>query len=332
MVAPQLPAVKLEHQIIRCVVDGIDLLEHDFSFKIEIRLTKQWPEDQIGQHIRGDLHVLIENARLICRMLARGICVERSAKGLECEREILRRARRRALEHHVLEHVRDAHDLRSLVQCRSAHPRPQSNRPHSRHVLREYGQSVGQDGAAKSYFILRRECTHSRLRPPPLRGERLRGRRGRSSRRLELSLSPSSEDSAGALSPLRASAWKGDAPSAASGFGTSAFIERRRRPRSSRSRSFTLTRSPLFTTSSVFSVRPCLSSEMCTRPSVPGMISTKAPNAVVLLTVPSYVSPITGSAVSALTIAFARSIASPPTAAIVTRPVSSTVISAPVSS
>ena len=37
----------------------------------------------------------------------------------------------------------------------------------------------------------------------------------------------------------------------------------------------------------VRSVRPCLSSEMCTRPSVPGMISTKAPNAVVVFTVPS---------------------------------------------
>ena len=105
-----------------------------------------------------------------------------------------------------------------------------------------------------------------------------------------------------------------------SGRGTSAFIDRRRRPRSSRSISFTFTRSPFFTTSSVFSVRSWRISEMCTRPSVPGMISTNAPNGVVVFTVPSYVSPTTGSAVSACTIWRARSIASPPTAAMVTRP------------
>src|ERR1043165_5132980 len=56
------------------------------------------------------------------------------------------------------------------------------------------------------------------------------------------------------------------------------------RPRSSTSRSWTRTMSPFLTTSSVFSVRPCCSSLMCRSPSTPGMISTKAPNGVVLLT------------------------------------------------
>jgi len=45
--------------------------------------------------------------------------------------------------------------------------------------------------------------------------------------------------------------------------------------------------SPRFTTSSVLSTRACRISEMCSNASVPGMISTNAPNAVVLLTVPS---------------------------------------------
>src|SRR5207248_1573182 len=60
---------------------------------------------------------------------------------------------------------------------------------------------------------------------------------------------------------------------AVSGFSSSALRESRMRPRSSTSSSLTRTWSPFFTTSSVRSVRPCCSSEMCSRPSTPGRIS-----------------------------------------------------------
>src|ERR1051326_5048735 len=115
---------------------------------------------------------------------------------------------------------------------------------------------------------------------------------------------------------------------AASGLSISALRERRMRPRSSTSSSFTRTWSPFLTTSSVRSVRPCCSSEIWSSPSTPGMISTNAPNAVVLFTTPSYTLPTSGSCTSACTMSRARSPPSP-TAEIVTRPLSSTLISAP---
>src|SRR5438477_8276421 len=235
-------------------------------------------------------------------MLARGVGVERATEYLERQGQLLGAASPRPLEHHVLEHVRNAHLLGALVQRCRAHPRPQCDRPYSRHVLREYGQPVRQNGTAQFRFGGLRSEGHSRERPPSLPPRPPpRGRRGRSPRSERSPDSPPSPPSA----PTAAIAGESPPPDppplddSPSGFGVSAFIDRRKRPRSSRSRSLTVTRSPFFTTSSVFSVRPCLSSEMWTRPSVPGMISTKAPNAVVLLTVPSYVSPITGSAVSA---------------------------------
>ena len=52
-------------------------------------------------------------------------------------------------------------------------------------------------------------------------------------------------------------------------------------------RSFTLVMSPFLRTSSVFSVRASCNSEMWQSPSVPGVISMKAPKVVVFFTGPS---------------------------------------------
>jgi hypothetical protein len=62
------------------------------------------------------------------------------------------------------------------------------------------------------------------------------------------------------------------------------------------------------------------------------MISTKAPKAVVLLTGPSYTRPISGSATMDWIMSRALAPASPPTAATVMIPESSTEILAPVAS
>src|SRR5438477_7598602 len=203
-------------------------------------------------------------------MLARGVGVERATEYLERQGQLLGAASPRPLEHHVLEHVRNAHLLGALVQRCRAHPRPQCDRPYSRHVLREYGQPVRQNGTAQFRFGGLRSEGHSRERPPSLPPRPPRERRGRSPRspRSERSPPPPSSweppsaptaASAGA-SPLPSSLFP--LPASPSGFGESAFMDRRKRPRSSRSSSFTLTRSPFLTTSSVFSVRPCFSSEM----------------------------------------------------------------------
>src|SRR6058998_2488756 len=122
-----------------------------------------------------------------------------------------------------------------------------------------------------------------------------------------------------------------DRAGAASGFSSSALRESRMRPRSSTSSSLTRTWSPFFTTSSVRSVRPCCSSEMCSRPSTPGRISMNAPNAVVLFTTPSYTLPTSGTWTMPAMMSRARSPPSP-TAEMVTSPLSSTLISAPVCS
>src|SRR5437764_9107488 len=142
-------------------------------------------------------------------MLAGGVGVERTTEYLERQGQLLGAASPRPLEHHVLEHVRNAHLLGALVQRCCAHPRPQCDRPYSRHVLREYGQPVRQNGTAQFRFGGLRSEGHSRERPPSLPRPPPRGRRGRSPRSPRSERSPDSP-----LSPPSAptAAIAGDSP------------------------------------------------------------------------------------------------------------------------
>ena len=143
MRAPQRLVVQLEHEIVGRVLHHADLLEDHLSLECEISLPQRGPEDDVANDVGGLAQMLIEHTRLVDSVLARRIRVERAAECLEGERDLVRASRLGPLENHVLEKVRYAHAVARLVKRRGANPRTKGNRPHSRHVLREYGQSIG---------------------------------------------------------------------------------------------------------------------------------------------------------------------------------------------
>jgi len=57
--------MQLEDEIVRRVIDRVDLLQHDFSFQLQITLSKQRVEYEIGKHVCSDIDVLVEDACLI---------------------------------------------------------------------------------------------------------------------------------------------------------------------------------------------------------------------------------------------------------------------------
>jgi hypothetical protein len=65
MIAPHLLAMKLEHEVVRCIIYCIDLLEYNLPLEVEICLPEQRTENEVREHVRGDLDVLVENTRLI---------------------------------------------------------------------------------------------------------------------------------------------------------------------------------------------------------------------------------------------------------------------------
>src|SRR5256712_2068690 len=258
----------------------VDLLEHHVAFQLEVALAQQRVTHEVREDVERARQVGVEDACLKRGRVAGGVGVERTAPGLERERDLPRRAPLGPLEHHVLEQVGHAHRRSRFVGAGGAHPHAHRRRADARHALGEDDEPVR--GGGLEDLPVEPDGLHQRER-------------------------------------------------AGSGASSSAFRDSRIRPRSSTSSSFTRTLSPFFTTSSVRSVRPCCSSEMCSSPSTPGMISTKAPNAVGLFTTASYTFPTSGSCTIAAIMSRARSPPSP-TAEMVTIPESSTLISAPVCS
>src|SRR3954462_3593421 len=76
----------------------------------------------------------------------------------------------------------DAHLVGAFMQRSRAHPRPESDRPYPRHVFREYGQSVRENGTSQVRRGGLRCEGHSRERPPFLPRDPPRRRRGGSLR------------------------------------------------------------------------------------------------------------------------------------------------------
>src|SRR5256885_8641857 len=156
--------------------------------------------------------MFVQHFRLIRGVLTRCISVQRATEGLQRECQLLGAALWRAFEHHVLQHMRDAHFLGRFMERGSANPCPESDRPYSRHVFREYGQPVRQNGAAQISACGLRSEDHSRERPPPFLPRPPRERRGlsprspRSDRSGRSSLSPPSLPSPPVSAPTAASA------------------------------------------------------------------------------------------------------------------------------
>ena len=125
--APECLAMQLEHDVVRRVLDHREFFQDHAALEFQIRLTQRRTEHQIEDHIRRLRQVLVEHARLIRRVFTPGVRVQRTAERLERERQFLGGAALGALEHHVLQEVRDPHLVARLVQGRGPDPRPERN-------------------------------------------------------------------------------------------------------------------------------------------------------------------------------------------------------------
>jgi hypothetical protein len=107
---------QFEDEIVGRVFDHPDLLENHLSLEREIALAQGGVKYNVADHVCGFEQMLIEHAALIHRVLARRVRVERAAECLERQRDLVCAAALGALEHHMLEEMRDAHDLARFVE------------------------------------------------------------------------------------------------------------------------------------------------------------------------------------------------------------------------
>ncbi len=66
------------------------------------------PHDDVGQHVHRERHVLVEHLQVVAGVLLGRERVHLAADRVDGLGDVLRGPRRRALEEHVLDEVRDA--------------------------------------------------------------------------------------------------------------------------------------------------------------------------------------------------------------------------------
>ena len=115
-------------------------------------------------------HVLVEHLDVVAGVFLGGERVELAADRIDRLRNHLRRPRRRALEQHVLDEMRDAAFGIGLVARSARQPDADRHRPHVRHRLGDEPQADGNVSATtighpwRSHRIARKLFTGLRLR------------------------------------------------------------------------------------------------------------------------------------------------------------------------
>ena len=153
---PELGRVQLEHEIVRRVLDAVDLLEDHVALGFEVALPEERPPREIGEDLDRERQIGVERMRLVAGIVAAGEGVEAPAPHLELERQLLGRTPLGALEHHVLEQMGDAHLLAALVGARRAYVESRRRRADARQLLGEDDEPVRQRSAKEP--VVQTDC------------------------------------------------------------------------------------------------------------------------------------------------------------------------------
>ena len=106
MVAEDGVGDQVVHELLRRVVVHRDLLEHDLALGLE--LGERGREDHVAHHVHRGLEVVVGDARVDERVLARRRRVQLAAEPVEDLCDLERAVAARPLEEQVLDEVRDA--------------------------------------------------------------------------------------------------------------------------------------------------------------------------------------------------------------------------------
>ncbi len=103
--------------------------------------------DQVGEDLDRQRQMLVEHLQVIAGVFLRREGVDLSADRIDLLGDLLGVARRRALEEHVLDEVRDAGGFRGLVTRTARQPDADGDRADVRHPLGGETDTVGKHGA-----------------------------------------------------------------------------------------------------------------------------------------------------------------------------------------
>ena len=106
---------ELVHQIVRRVLDHLDLFEDDLLLALDVFRGEHRARDEIRQDVGRERQVLVEHLDVVAGVLLRRESVELAADGIHLLGNVFRRPALRALEEHVLDEVGDPSALGGFV-------------------------------------------------------------------------------------------------------------------------------------------------------------------------------------------------------------------------
>ena len=181
MVAEHRLGDQVVHELLRRVLVHRDLLEHDLALGVELRERRR--EHHVAHHVERRLEVVVGDARVDERVLARRGGVQLAAEAVEDLRDLERAVPVGALEQQVLDEVRDARLARRLVARAGADPVADRDRADVVETLGDHplaGVELGQRPvlhaagwySAPTTGVVGQQRPEQSVRPPPVEPDR----------------------------------------------------------------------------------------------------------------------------------------------------------------
>ena len=142
MICPEVLGEQLVDEIVRRVLDHLDLFEDDLLLALDVVCAERRTHDDVGEDVDGERQMLVEHLDVVARVFLRGERVHLAADRIDRLRDVLGAPGRRALEEHVLDEVRDAALLLRLVARAAREPDADADGPHMRHPLGKQPETV----------------------------------------------------------------------------------------------------------------------------------------------------------------------------------------------
>ena len=142
MVLPEALREELVDEVVRRVLDHLDLFEDDLLLALDVVGAERRVADDVGEDVDGQRQVLVEHLDVVARVFLGRERVELAADGIDRLSNVLGGAAARSLEEHVLDEVRDAATLGRFVTRPARQPDADADRTDLRHRLGEDAKPV----------------------------------------------------------------------------------------------------------------------------------------------------------------------------------------------
>ena len=135
----------LGHQILRRILVHTDLFHNDATLQIHVLGTEGRVQHHVAQQLGGLLHVGVQRTGVVAGVLLGGKGVHLTADGIEILCQVGSGAAFGALEHHVLDVVRDTGQIVGFVAAAIFHPDTQGAGAHVLQLFMQHPNAVVQN-------------------------------------------------------------------------------------------------------------------------------------------------------------------------------------------